>query len=75
MDGMFLQVLYCDVPPLSMLIDPNALLLKDQSPSTTHHFEDKVGVPYSEVIRSPMSAAVGTPPDNLRLCLRTQRRN
>jgi len=52
-----------DAPPLSTPIDPNALLSKDQSPSTPREFDDMQNVPYREAIGSLMYAAVGTRPD------------
>jgi len=52
-----------DAPPLSTPIDPNALLTKDQSPSTPHQFDDMRNVPYREAIGSLMYAAIGTRPN------------
>ena len=52
-----------DAPPLTTLIDPNALLTKDQSPSTPHEFEDMKNVLYCKAVGSLMYATIGTHPD------------
>jgi hypothetical protein len=49
--------------PLGTPLDPSIQLSKDQSPSTTSHWEDMQKVPYREVIGSLMYAAIGTRPD------------
>ena len=49
-----------DAPPLSMPIDPNALLSKDQSPSTPRQFDNMRNVPYREATGSLMYATVRT---------------
>ena len=49
--------------PLGTPLDPSIQLSKDQSPSTTQHWEDMQKVPYREAIGSLMYAAIGTRPD------------
>jgi len=62
-DSLVKRFQLVDAPPLSTLFDPNALLLKDQSPSTLRQFDDTSNVPYREAIGSLMYATVGTRPD------------
>ena len=49
--------------PLRTPLDPSTQLSKDQSPSTTSHWEDMQKVPYREAIGSLMYVAIGTRPD------------
>jgi len=62
-DSLIKRFQLVDAPPLSTPIDPNALLTKNQSPSTPHQFDDMSNVPYREAVGSLMIAAVGTRPD------------
>jgi hypothetical protein len=52
-----------DAKPLSMPLDPHALLSKDQCPSTTEEFAAMRDIPYREAVGSLMYAALGTRPD------------
>ena len=59
-DSLVKQFNLGNAPPLSTAINPNVLLLKDQSPSTPHQFNNMQNVLYHEAISSLMYAAVGT---------------
>lgn len=52
-----------DAKPLSMPLDPHALLDKQQCPSTTEEFAATRDIPYREAVGSLMYAALGTRPD------------
>ena len=58
-DSVVKQFNLMSAVPLRTPLDPSIQLSKDQSPSTTQHWEDMQKVPYREAIGSLMYAAIG----------------